>query len=214
MKKVSLLFIVLFLLAIKDRAQTNKNRSGSSNEKCFNENSKIVNIGVGYFGGRHYRYTHSGVYQFRQTPAISISYEQALPQKIGPGYIGVGAYFAYQKASYQVNYFNSYNNEYYYKHNWTYTHFALRAAYHLDDLVIDKGEVYFGTSIGVRASKYRYETNNLGVDANNYQLNEASVRPSLSVFGGGRYYFTENLAVFGEIGYGMTWLTVGLSVKF
>jgi len=35
-----------------------------------------------------------------------------------------------------------------------------------------------------------------------------------SLYGGARYYFSENLAVFGELGYGISYLTVGLALRF
>ena len=88
-------------------------KDDAGGEKCFNENTHIINLGVGfgnpsyhsvYYGGKGYRYG--------QTPAFSFTYEQALPKKVGPGSLGLGAYFGFQHEYYDYDYNNSFNNSY------------------------------------------------------------------------------------------------------
>lgn len=209
--------LLLLLIAVSTfnslKAQSAKAKSSSGGSKCFNENTKIINIGVGFFGTSYYRYGRSGAYKYQQSPAISASYEHALPEKIGPGYIGVGAFIGYRTAYYRFDDYYYNNERYYYKHQWTYSFWALRAAYHLEDLCTDKGEVYFGSSIGIRAQKYRFETNSTDPYSNNYRLSDGSIWLGWSVFAGGRYYFTDHLGLYGELGYGITWFTLGMSIK-
>jgi hypothetical protein len=45
-----------------------------------------------------------------------------------------------------------------------------------------------------------------------YSVNSSGVLYDL--FAGARYYFTDNLAVMGELGYGIAWLKIGVSLKF
>jgi hypothetical protein len=212
-----LLAVLLFAIASVS-AQTDKKRKDNSpsgsGEKCFNENTRVINLGVGFFGGRYYNYGKNGAFTYRRSPAIGISYEQAIPNKVGPGYLGLGAYFSYQTAWYRYDdwYYNG--NKYYYRHNWTYMFFGIRAAYHADALCTDKAELYFGAVGGLRVQKYSYETNSLDPDYNAYALRQRTVYPGGSLFLGGRYYLTPNLGIYLELGYGMSYLTGGVSFKF
>jgi hypothetical protein len=212
MKKVIYLILAsFFLLSSLTKAQSNK--STSSNAKCFDENSHILNIGIG-FGPRYYSYGRGGGYTYRSTPAISLSYEQAIKEKLGPGYLGVGAYFGYQRASFTYDDYFYNNTKYYYKHSWNYTLIAARAAYHLDILNIENAELYFGAILGLRFQSYKYETNSIDPNRDLYQLNNRAVYPSYSLFVGGRWYFKPKIALFGELGYGISYITGGLSFKF
>ena len=105
---------------------------------------------------------------------------------------------------------------YYYKNSWSNTIVAARAAYHLDELNTKDVELYFGVIVGFRIQTYRYSTNNINSDpyGDNYKSKSTSINPALSIFAGGRWYFAKNVALFGEVGYGITYLTGGVSVKF
>lgn len=211
-----LLIVTLFFLTTTF-AQSNKSKSiGPSADEggsgCFNQSSKVVNIGIG-FGRSFYRYSGLG-YSYHSSPIISLSYEQAIPNKIGPGYLGVGAYLAYKNAYliYDNYYYN--NNKYYYRHNWRYFLIAARAAYHLDALNFEKGELYFGGIVGIRYTAYNYETNSLDPNKNLYELHSSSIYPVLSPFIGGRWYFASKVSAFCELGYGASYITAGISLKF
>lgn len=211
-----LLSALLILLVLTSQAQSGKKvesrEAASSGAKCFDESSKVINLGVGFWGGNYYRYGKGGGYSYGRSPALSLSYEQALPKKIGPGLLGLGVYLGYQTFYSRYNdwYYNG--NQYYYKHNWTHMFVAARGAYHADALTTDKGELYFGAVLGLRFQKYSYESNNL--DNREFELRERSVYPGYSLFVGGRYYLTDNIGLFAELGYGISYLTAGVSLKF
>lgn len=193
----------------------NKNNSAGDGSKCFNESTKIINLGLGFLGAGYYKYSRGFGYTYKSTPAFSISYEQAIPKKLGPGYLGVGAYFGYKSENYRYdNYYNKNGVNYYYSHNYTHMFIAARAAYHADALNFSKGELYFGGVLGVRIQSYRYENNSPDPDKNLYAYSGGNVYPGYSLFVGGRYYFTNSIGMFGEIGYGISYLTLGLSFKF
>ncbi|MDP1799854.1 MAG: hypothetical protein Q8L81_00785 [Bacteroidota bacterium] len=215
MKQILLIVGIFFLTTTM--AQTKSKSIGSSasdgGNGCFNSNSKILNIGIGFGHRSYYRFSGLG-YSYHASPAISLSYEQAIPNKIGPGYLGVGAYLGYKSAYllYDNYYYN--NNKYYYRHNWRYFLFAARAAYHLDALNFEKGELYFGGIVGLRYQSYSYETNSLDPNKNSYALNSSSLYPTASLFIGGRWYFVSKVAAFCELGYGVSYITAGISLKF
>ena len=195
-----------------------KTMSGGGSQS-FDESTHIINLGVGF--GANYYSGYSGYgYGYRSSPAFSISYEQALSKKVGPGYIGVGAYFGFQTASSTYNYYynknNNYNNQYYYsKNSWSNFLVGARAAYHWDVLNFEKVDIYGGLMLGARIQTYSYETNNPDpFYADFYRLNQGSTYLSFSVFAGARWYFANKVALFGEFGYGISYATVGLSFKF
>ncbi|MBA3665337.1 MAG: hypothetical protein H0W61_14155 [Bacteroidetes bacterium] len=218
--KKNILLVAFFIAALTVSAQKNKNKNASSSApsggKCFDESSKVINIGVGFLGNGYYSYHNNRNYYYHSNPAFNISYEQAIPNKLGPGLLGIGIYLGYQSAyfRYDKNYY--YNNAYYYRQdNYRNTMIALRAAYHLDALTTEKAELYFGLTAGVRISTYSYGTNSPDPDL--YVSTYRTVYPASSLFLGGRYYFTNNIGMFGELGFGYTYynaLTLGLSIKF
>jgi hypothetical protein len=201
--------------------QNSKNKkdagNGSDGSKCFDENTHIINVGIGFGGGNYYSsYSGSG-YDYKTTPAFSISYEQAYRKKLGPGYLGIGAYLGIQNSSSTYNYYyyrNGYNNNYYYKNSWNNTFIAARGVYHWDVLNAKNAEVYGGILLGLRIQTYNYSTNNPDPNANDYRLHSGSVYPAISIFAGARWYFVKKVALFGEFGYGISYLNGGLSFKF
>lgn len=196
----------------KKEEKKNQKRTPSAGEKCFDESTHIINLGVGFGGGNYYKGAYGG-YSSRRSPAFSLSYEQSLSKRIGPGYIGVGAYAGFQTAYYHYDYDDNWNRRYYYEHKYNYMMIAARGAYHWDVLNSKKAEVYAGAIIGVRIQTYSFETNDPDPDYN-YRLNEGSAYPAYSLFAGARWYFVERIALFGEAGYGISYLTGGVSFKF
>ena len=91
---------------------------------------------------------------------------------------------------------------------------AARGAYHFDVLNSKNAELYVGAIVGVRIQTYHYDTNNPDPNADNYRLSSGSVYPTYSVFAGARWYFAKKVALFGEVGYGISYLTGGFSFKF
>jgi hypothetical protein len=208
---------LIFSLAFNAQNQKKKNsisESSSSGGKAFNESTKVINVGVGFLGAYYYRYNRGQGYSYRQSPAFNLSYEQGIGRKTGPGVIGVGLYFGYQSARWQYDNYYYKGVPFYYRHSWRYTTIAARGAYHLDALTTDKGELYFGALLGLQIRSYTFSSNSPDPDVNSYRINQGNVGTVGSIFLGGRYYFTDNIGLFGELGYGVTYLTLGLSVKF
>ncbi len=206
-----------FTVANAQSGKKNSSTNSESGEKCFDGSTNIINLGVGLGSGNYYSAYSGRGYSYHSSPAFSFSYEHAIPKKLGPGYLGLGLYLGYQNAYSTYNYYwnkNGYNNNYYYKNSWSNFLVAVRGVYHADALNFEKGELYFGGLAGLRFQNYHYETNNPDPYADNYYVNSGNVFPTFSVFVGGRYYLTKNIGLFAEVGYGISYLTGGLSFKF
>ncbi|MFY9307548.1 MAG: hypothetical protein WAQ28_00725 [Bacteroidia bacterium] len=175
-------------------------------EKCFDENTRLINVGIGL--GRHY-YVPLSTYSSFTSPSFCISYEQPWPKRIGPGYLGVGGYAGYQNAHYK-----SLSSGYYYEHNWNYIMLTGRAAYHWDVLNSEKAEVYAGSLVGIRAQLYNYQTNDLTPNGNIYKYSRGGgAFPVFTMFAGARWYFAKNIAVYGEAGSGISYITGGITFR-
>ena len=203
----------------QEEPEPKKTESSHSNNQalCFDGNSKIINLGIGFGGINYYSNYNSSGWGYKTSPAFSLSYEQALPEKVGPGYLGLGIYFGFQSSNSTRTYYwdkNGYNSNYYYRYTWNNYMIAARGAYHLDALNSEKAELYFGLLAGLRIQTYKYEHNNPDPNRDNYSISNSSIYPAYSLFIGGRYYFSKNIAVFAEFGYGISYLTAGVSFKF
>ncbi|MGZ3885211.1 MAG: hypothetical protein ACXVP0_11390 [Bacteroidia bacterium] len=187
-------------------------------EKCFDENTHIINLGVGFGSGSYYNFAKVGNYSYVRTPVFSVSYEQAYKKKLGPGYLGIGAFFGFQTATYKYTYSDYYYNNYgtyYYQHHWNYMSIAARGAYHWDVLNSKRAEVYAGMLIGLRIQTYSYTSDDPDPNINNAnRLSQGSVYPAFSVFAGARWYFVPRVGLYAEVGYGISYATGGFSFKF
>ena len=198
----------------ENKSQNNSLMASSGDgEKCFDESTHIINLGFGFGGVNYYSINTGTGYNYRRTPAISLSYEQPWKKKLGPGYLGIGAYLGFQNARYRYDDVFYGGGKYYYEHNWNYFMVAARGAYHWDVLNSKNAEVYAGVVIGLRFQTYSYNTNDPD-PYTDYRLSNSAVYPAYSLFAGARWYFAKRVAVFGEVGYGISYLTAGLSFKF
>ncbi len=199
-----------------EKEKKKENTPSDNSGKCFDENSHLLNVGIGFRTGYYPNYSGYN-YTYGLTPVISLSYEQAFKKKLGPGYLGVGGFFAFQSEFQRYDYYDNYyvsGGYYYNQYNWNYFMIAARAAYHLDFLMNNKAEVYAGVLLGVRINTYSYSTSYPSTSKYNYYYNAGSVYPAYQVYAGARYYFIKPLAVYAEVGYGIYYGTIGLNLKF
>jgi len=153
----------------------------------FNKGTNVINAGVG-LGGSYNIYASP-----TQSPVISASFERGIWEVPGPGVVSLGAYLGFKTYKYS-------NND-----KWSYTIIGFRGAYHYNGLEVDNLDVYGG----VMASY-----NLLSYDDNVYGgFGSYGSRPSATAYVGGRWYFAENFGVFVEAGYGVAYLTAGISFR-
>ncbi len=163
-------------------------------ESMFNLGDNVINLGIG-FGSTLY----SGSYYTRSVPPISISYEHAIKDQVfEKGVIGIGGWLGY--TSYKYDYLGW---------GYKYSNFIIGAlgAFHYP--LVDKLDTYVGIGLG-----YNFAT---GTEFGNYpggwDYNSTSGGVVFAGMIGARYYFTETFAVFAQVGYGVSYLTFGVSIK-
>ena len=147
----------------------------------------VYSFGAGYFGGS------SSV-----SPALSISYERGI-RPIGPGVLGIGGFVGYQGASYDLGGGD--------KIKYSDILVTVRGAFHYP--VTPEFDAYGGVGVGIRHGSTSYD-GPFFEDFSSSSYNDFVT----GVFVGGRYFFTDNIGAFGEVGYDQSFLKVGLTAKF
>ena len=156
----------------------------------FEVGTRIIGAGLGF--GNTYGGLHGS-----QSPAISLHYEQGIWDIDGPGVISLGGYFAYKSYSYDYIVYSLKLN---------HTLIGIRSAYHYNGLNTTDWDVYGGVMLAYRISSV---TDNDPYSEWNY--NSGLV---FSVYLGGRYYFSETVAGFAELGSGISVLSLGVAFQF
>ncbi|MFC3417547.1 hypothetical protein [Algoriphagus hitonicola] len=171
----------------------------TGNAQNFDQSTKVFSAGIGIgssLGGFDYS---------SQIPAISLMYEQGVAEAGEVGIISIGGYVGYKSFSYETN-----SGTIQSKSKWNYTIIGVRGALHFTQIQNEKLDLYAGLMASYNLLNYSYEDNS-GFDTGN--SGNFGNTAGLTIFGGARYYFNPNLAVFGELGYGVAFLNVGLAVK-
>ncbi len=202
MKKTLLLFATAALFSLASTAQ-------AQDEKCFNEGTSAINLGVGVVNTLSYNSGLVGGYYGASpafTPAFTASYEYGI-KHVGIGIIGAGLEFGFQGTHY--NYAGTP-----YRERWTTLAFSPRATYHFDFLNKKKMDIYAIVQLNIYANSYSdnspYYNNNGTITT--YSSHSVGVRPGVMV--AIRYFFTPNFGVFSELGYDICVIKGGLSFKF
>ncbi|KPQ12971.1 MAG: hypothetical protein HLUCCX10_14480 [Algoriphagus marincola HL-49] len=167
--------------------------------QTFDLSSKVFSAGVG-IGSSLGSFDYSS-----QIPAISIMYEQGIAEAGNVGIISIGGYAGYKSFSYETN-----SGTIRSQSKWNYTIIGVRGALHFTQIQNEKLDLYAGLMASYNLLNYSYEDNS-GFDTGS--SGNFGNTAGLTIFGGARYYFNPNLAVFGELGYGVAFLNVGLAVK-
>ncbi len=175
--------------------------AGMVNGQAFKKESLVGNLGFG-FGWYSYGYSVSSI------PAISLSVEKGVWDIEDVGVISLGGIAGIKSAHYNYAFYG-------YSDKWTWNDviIAARSAIHPVFFDNDKVDLYGGIALGVRLETYKYTlvTNSLTGETTNYTDN--STNALIAIYAGGRYYFTDHFGVFGELGYGLGYLTLGVSYK-
>lgn len=154
----------------------------------FKVDDNVLSIGFG-LGSTHDLYYGSA------WPALLATYERGFKEINDVGIISLGAIAAFQHQSWGDL-------------DWNNFYLMARGGFHLTMLDIDKLDVYGGISLGLRFYSEPYYATATARET------ETHVSPDYGLFVGGRYYFTENVAVFSELLYDVSWLKLGVSFKF
>lgn len=188
--------------------------TSSTNAQSFAKQQIDINFGVGIGN----TFIQRGA--VKVLPAISTSFDYGVSDAIS-----IGAYLGYSSATYNIfgssycppgngngnafgNYFN-YTDTYKYK----FSIVGLRGAYHFAKFINnDRTDLYLGAMAGANFVQSEYSTNDIcGHVATPVHKYNAFI---FSGFAGLRYRFTEHVGVFAELGYGISYATLGINFKF
>lgn len=166
--------------------------SSSSYGQYFKEKDKVLNLGIG-LGSALYESGASTSF-----PPLSASLEYGVKEGVGPGVIGIGGLLGHTSAKYTIGVPGA-------TYSWktSYTVIGVRGVYHLVDLA-DKLDAYGGVMLG-------YSIVSTSGTFGTY--NSASSGANFSIFAGARYYFSDKVALMGELGYGFAIINVGVAIK-
>lgn len=188
--KKQLLYLALFIWLIQFRAQA----------QSFERNSKVASLGIG-IGSSLGSFDYSN-----QIPAISLMYEQGIAQAGNIGIISLGGYLGYKGFSFENSSGSISSNS-----KWNYTIVGVRSALHFTQIPNEKLDLYAGLMASYNILNYSYKDNSgFNLDTSGNTGNSAG----LTIFGGARYFLNEQFAGFAELGYGIAFLNLGVSVKF
>ena len=140
------------------------------------------------------------------SPGFSLTYELGYYNLDGPGVLGLGAYLGYKSFSNSGYLENSAFTQ-----DWKYTVIGFRANYHYMGLKnLPQLDPYGGLMISYDAVNYTFNSTD-GITDPSGEYNGSL---GLSLYAGGRWFFTKNIAAFVEVGFGVANLTVGGCYKF
>lgn len=159
------------------------------NAQAFKKGDMVGNLGVG-FGWYGYGFGATSL------PAFSLSLEKGITDIANVGPLSIGGIVGFKHASYLTDY------------AWNDIIIAARGAIHYDLFKNEKVDTYGGVALGVRMQTYSHPAY-VGYDSGKTHYTNGL----FALYIGGRYYFTNKLAAFGELGYGLGYLTLGLSFK-
>ena len=195
MRKIALM-IVLGLFLVAQNPAVGQSAGGTvdySTVKLFSAGISVGSYGYGWAGSRTIGF-----------PPLSASLEIGLHE-----YITAGPFVGFNRWNYRHTNWN---------YAWTFIHAGLRGSFHytgiLNELLdgdIDetKLDLYVTLMGGLQLRNYSSTTSGFGDHYSN------QIRLFVGPVAGARYYFSDNLAVFVEGGYGsLGALTGGLTVRF
>lgn len=162
-----------------------------ANAQDFEKGTNVISAGIGLGSSLGY-YSGSTI-----SPALSVQYEHGTFPIGDVGVISLGGYLGYKNYTYKYQT---------YKDKWTYVIVGARSAFHLTSLKVDKLDLYGGLMLSYNSLNYH--------NGSGYNYGSYGSTAGITAYVGGRYYFVSNIAAFAELGYGVSYLTLGASFKF
>jgi hypothetical protein len=171
-----------------------------ANAQSFNKGTHVISAGIGLGSSL---WTTSGG---NSTPAISVSFEKGIWEVSDIGIISLGGYLGRTS----ITYANSFTDSSW-DYKLAYTVVGARSAFHYSKLNNNKFDLYGGLMLSYNLLHIKYDQSFLDAGI---ESNYGASGMGFSGFVGGRYNFSEKLGAFAEVGYGVSVLSFGLSLRF
>lgn len=162
-------------------------------QNTFNKGDKVINLGIG-LGSTLY----SGGFYRTSVPPVSASFEVGVKDELFDenSSLGIGGYVGYSSSKYTG-----------WGGNSGFSNFILGGRGSLHYQFIDNFDTYAGLMLGFRVVSWKSSSG--GFDYGS----AAGSGLASSFYIGGRYYFSDNLAGMLELGYGISYLNIGVALK-
>ncbi len=193
MKKTALLFSLLFVVGLSTQSIAQSN---------FDKGTGVAQFTIGFP-----QVIATGALYKTRIPAMAIAYDHCFFDDLidGNASVGIGGILGIAGSKFtNAGFFGTGT----YSYNYTYILFGARGTFHYQ--LVDDLDTYAGVLVGGYGVNASYEgpsgvANVPGADGG---------APIAGGFVGARYFFNDNLAVMGEVGYGIAILNVGLAYRF
>ena len=206
MKKIVFLAMASMFIFATLNAQVTSSSAPEDNSttSLFSKGDKVLNLGLG-LGSTLY----SGSSYSTVIPPISASLEVGVVDNLFDAEglsLGLGGYLGFSRSKYKYSNFYGDGLEY----GWNYTNLIIGGRGVLHYQFSDKLDTYTGLMLGaniVSSSSFGDYDDSWGNSASTSGL-------AYSYFIGARYYFAESFGVMAELGYGISYLNIGVCLKF
>lgn len=198
MKKIICVIIAVAaigMLTTEGMSAPAKKKSSSKYVQAYKDGEINFNFGIGY--------GVAGMYGNTKVPPISLSGEYNV--EINDLEFSFGGIFGYAASEYTYAYYSDW------KLNYSYFMLGARASLHFNQWIkISNLDWYAGVLIGYNIVSYKetnaYYTDGVQETGTSYLL--------IGGYSGIRYFFNKSFGLFMEAGYGVSYITVGATVKF
>lgn len=170
------------------------------NAQAFYQGAHMLSVGVG-LGGIHGDYSPTS-----NSPTTGLSYEYGITE-FNSGALGVGLYVGNKVFTWREE---EINPIFYQESKWKYTIFGLLGNYHFRTRY--RYDPYISIMGGVQLLNYS-NVNTTRQEDPYSSFSNSKIGLAFSVGGGVRYFFANNIAPFVEVGYGVSYVTIGACFK-
>ena len=171
-----------------------------ANAQAFYQGASMLSVGIG-FGGVHGDYSPTA-----SSPTTGLSYEYGITE-FNQGVLGVGLYLGNKVFTLRKE---EVNPIFYQESKWDYTIVGLLGNYHFSTR--HRYDPYISVMGGIKSLTYK-NVNTTNQEDPYSSSSKSKVGVAFSVGGGVRYFWSNNIAAFGEVGYGISYVTIGACIK-
>lgn len=185
-------------------------------QTAFEKGTTAFNLGIG-LGGARYSYISAYNDNYTVSPTIIVNGEHGVGE-LGPGTLGIGGFFGSKSVRYQYTSNSVFSNyTYNYDQKWSNTLIGLRGSWHPNEFFEnEKVDLYGGVMLGYNIGSYKNNsTRTINGVTTSYDdgFSYKTSYVTWSTYIGARYFFTDMIGAYLELGYGVSYLNLGLSVK-
>lgn len=162
---------------------------------------KVLNLGIGLGG----KLPYSRLSKLTILP-IPISFEYVIKDDLFDGKValGCGGLIGYSASKQTLSYYSSYGKK-------IESRLIIGVRGYVHYTFVDKLDTYTGMLLGYKSVKTKLSESS---DPDSYPDTKSTEgTPTLNIFAGCRYFFTDKIAGMAELGWGISIITIGVAVK-